>query len=114
MAIGNAFDILPAQKVVTLSPRNPTASDISVRAVRRPWTQQEANRFAPGGANFGPDVCVFMLKSVTTSGASYTPRGDWLLTDANSNVWTILQVIRELEDTSGPQIYRCAVVKQVS
>ena len=114
MAIGGAFDVLPAQKVVTLKPRNPTAADVSIRAVRRPWTQLEAARFGEGLINQGPERAAFLLKNKSTAGVATVPRTDWLITDADGNTWSILQVIRELEDTDGPQIYRCSVAKQQS
>jgi hypothetical protein len=79
-ALHGAFSILPAQKLVTLSPRNPTDTDSVVRSVRRPWTQQEAARFGEGVPNFGPEKAVFLLPGTGT----------------------------------GPQIYRCSVIKQQS
>ena len=109
MAVDGAFEILPNQKLVTLSPRNPTASDISIRAVRRPWTQQEANRWGEGVPNTGPEKASFMLPKTDATGTAVVPRTDWLLTDADANIWTILQVARELEG----EIFRCLVIKQV-
>lgn len=105
MDYSRAFDILPNQRAVTLKPRNPTASNITIRAVRRPWSQQEVVSLGPAMVDGQPEKCVFLLPARDTSGAAVVPRNTWKITDGDSNTWTILSATREMEG----YLFRCAV-----
>lgn len=99
------YRMWPNRQTVTLvSPL--AASSTITDCVRRPWDHTD---YAVGG-NLGmeSDRVSFLLPTEILG--TTVPGANWTITDADSNVWNVLSVRRELEGS----IFRCTCVKQVS
>lgn len=107
-ALQGRYKMLPNQRTVTLTPKNPDATAITGigGVVRRPWSKSEVQTFG-GVVGIESERATFIIPKDTLT--TTIPKNGWWITDDESSVWTILSVTKELEGT----MFRCPCILNV-
>jgi hypothetical protein len=106
MDVSRVYRILPNTITITLGPRNPTASNVTVNECRkRPLSKREVQSLG-GIMDVETDYRTFLLPVIET--ASTLPRRGDAITDEEGYTWNIISIELELEGS----IRRCVCFKQ--
>ena len=117
--LANRYTMLPNQRTVTVKPRNtgsgnPTNITSVTGVVRRPWSKEEVRTITAGieaeKAAFIIPRITFLSAASAVSSTATAPKPGWVITDDESNDWTIQSVDHELEGT----MFRCPCILNIT